>query len=299
MVSKRLEQLRGFQRLKRAWLAFNPATCRGAWTRLPTDWSALRPPHREHVLGANRCPVDVVETAADVIRLRSRTRSREVRARVSSPRECRDQRSEFETADWVVPSRRARSACVRPPRRRASRMRRPLPRALSVAGPVGRSPCGYGNPYGQSALSYIPATGMSSTDPWERHAGWWQDGFTDGVDPEYEEQILPLVDERLAGTTARARRRDAAKARSPGCGVRAGRRASSASTRPRLRSRSRANAAAARDTRAPAPRRCRSATRRSTRRSSCLVFEHIDPITSPRSPRWHACSRPAAASCSS
>ena len=25
------------------------------------------------------------------------------------------------------------------------------------------------------------------------HAGWWQDEFTDGADPEYEEQILPLV----------------------------------------------------------------------------------------------------------
>src|SRR3546814_7825799 len=23
---------------------------------------------------------------------------------------------------------------------------------------------------------------------WEAHAGWWQAGFTDGADPEYEEQ---------------------------------------------------------------------------------------------------------------
>ena len=36
-------------------------------------------------------------------------------------------------------------------------------------------------------------------DLWEQHAGWWQDGFTDGVDPEYEEQILPLAAECLAG----------------------------------------------------------------------------------------------------
>jgi SAM-dependent methyltransferase len=36
---------------------------------------------------------------------------------------------------------------------------------------------------------------------WERHAQWWQDGFTDGVDPEYEEQIAPLVAECLAGAT--------------------------------------------------------------------------------------------------
>jgi SAM-dependent methyltransferase len=37
-------------------------------------------------------------------------------------------------------------------------------------------------------------------DPWESHADWWQEGFTDGVDPEYTEQILPLVAEHLPGT---------------------------------------------------------------------------------------------------
>jgi SAM-dependent methyltransferase len=36
-------------------------------------------------------------------------------------------------------------------------------------------------------------------DLWETHASWWQEGFTDGVDPEYEEQILPLAAELLAG----------------------------------------------------------------------------------------------------
>ena len=35
---------------------------------------------------------------------------------------------------------------------------------------------------------------------WETHAGWWQEHFTDGADPEYEEQILPLADAHLAGT---------------------------------------------------------------------------------------------------
>ena len=35
--------------------------------------------------------------------------------------------------------------------------------------------------------------------PWERHARWWQEGFTAGADREYEEQILPLVDAQLAG----------------------------------------------------------------------------------------------------
>jgi SAM-dependent methyltransferase len=36
-------------------------------------------------------------------------------------------------------------------------------------------------------------------DAWETHAGWWQDEFTDGADPEYEEQILPTVTRHLAG----------------------------------------------------------------------------------------------------
>jgi SAM-dependent methyltransferase len=30
-------------------------------------------------------------------------------------------------------------------------------------------------------------------DPWEQHAEWWQREFTEGADPEYTEQILPLV----------------------------------------------------------------------------------------------------------
>ncbi|MBI2704061.1 MAG: class I SAM-dependent methyltransferase [Actinobacteria bacterium] len=37
------------------------------------------------------------------------------------------------------------------------------------------------------------------SDLWERHAGWWQQEFTDGADPEYEEQILPLAVELTAG----------------------------------------------------------------------------------------------------
>ena len=42
---------------------------------------------------------------------------------------------------------------------------------------------------------------MEPDDPelWEKHAGWWQDGFTDGADAEYEEQILPLIRTHLAG----------------------------------------------------------------------------------------------------
>jgi len=38
-----------------------------------------------------------------------------------------------------------------------------------------------------------------SADSWETHAEWWQRHFTDGVDPEYEEQILPLAEMQLAG----------------------------------------------------------------------------------------------------
>jgi SAM-dependent methyltransferase len=37
-------------------------------------------------------------------------------------------------------------------------------------------------------------------DLWEAHAHWWQDGFTEGADPEYEEQILPLAAQHLAGS---------------------------------------------------------------------------------------------------
>ncbi len=37
-------------------------------------------------------------------------------------------------------------------------------------------------------------------DLWERYAAWWIDGFTDGADPEYEEQILPLAAAELAGS---------------------------------------------------------------------------------------------------
>ena len=40
---------------------------------------------------------------------------------------------------------------------------------------------------------------MADEDLWEAHAAWWQDGFTEGADPEYEEQILPLAAAHLAG----------------------------------------------------------------------------------------------------
>jgi SAM-dependent methyltransferase len=36
---------------------------------------------------------------------------------------------------------------------------------------------------------------------WENVASWWQDGFTEGADAEYEEQILPLIAAQLAGSS--------------------------------------------------------------------------------------------------
>jgi len=40
---------------------------------------------------------------------------------------------------------------------------------------------------------------MTDRDLWEAHAQWWQDEFTEGADPEYDEQIIPLAAEHLAG----------------------------------------------------------------------------------------------------
>ena len=39
----------------------------------------------------------------------------------------------------------------------------------------------------------------ASRDLWEAHADWWIEGFTDGVDPEYVEQILPIAAAELEG----------------------------------------------------------------------------------------------------
>ncbi len=43
-------------------------------------------------------------------------------------------------------------------------------------------------------------TVMVGDSLWERHAAWWQEGFTDGADPEYEDQILPLIERFLHGS---------------------------------------------------------------------------------------------------
>jgi ubiquinone/menaquinone biosynthesis C-methylase UbiE len=40
---------------------------------------------------------------------------------------------------------------------------------------------------------------VAGDELWERHADWWQREFTDGADPEYTEQIIPLAVDVLAG----------------------------------------------------------------------------------------------------
>jgi SAM-dependent methyltransferase len=40
---------------------------------------------------------------------------------------------------------------------------------------------------------------LAESSDWDAHAGWWQDGFTAGADPEYEEQIIPLARRELKG----------------------------------------------------------------------------------------------------
>jgi len=53
------------------------------------------------------------------------------------------------------------------------------------------------------SLDPVPddASGLTAGDHWERTAQWWQREFTEGADPEYVEQILPLAVEHLAGAT--------------------------------------------------------------------------------------------------
>jgi SAM-dependent methyltransferase len=46
---------------------------------------------------------------------------------------------------------------------------------------------------------FVSLVEMVGDSLWEQHAGWWQAGFTEGADPEYEEQVLPLVEHHLEG----------------------------------------------------------------------------------------------------
>jgi SAM-dependent methyltransferase len=71
-------------------------------------------------------------------------------------------------------------------------MRSPKP-STTVFTP--RSPSLRRRPGGRARLRDV----SSDDDLWERHSDWWQDGFTDGADPEYVEQIMPLAAEYLDG----------------------------------------------------------------------------------------------------
>ena len=117
---------------------------------------------------------------------------------------------------------------------------------------------------------------MSDADPWERHAGWWQQKFTDGVDPEYEEQLLPLVDEYLAGAT---------RVLDIGCGEgQVARRISKLGAEVAGIDPTAAQVAVARE-RGGGPRYARAGAEAMPLRDasfdaavSCLVFEHLDPF---------------------
>jgi len=79
----------------------------------------------------------------------------------------------------------------------------------------GRHPgrAGTRHPSGPPGPGQLPGTGAGNSPPaneatltamvgdslWEQHAAWWQEAFTDGADPEYEEQILPLIERFLHG----------------------------------------------------------------------------------------------------
>jgi SAM-dependent methyltransferase len=55
-------------------------------------------------------------------------------------------------------------------------------------------------PRGRTATRALAA---ASEELWEQNAGWWRETFCDGHDPEYEDQLIPLVVERVtrAGAT--------------------------------------------------------------------------------------------------
>lgn len=47
------------------------------------------------------------------------------------------------------------------------------------------------------AKAELPRADLSN-ELWEQHADWWQREFTEGVDPEYTEQILPVIRASMA-----------------------------------------------------------------------------------------------------
>src|ERR1019366_2662078 len=73
-----------------------------------------------------------------------------------------------------------------------------------MSGPEVGSPAAAGPQMSGPQMSG-PATYHSSSAPlppeaddlWEVNSGWWQASFTEGADPEYTEQIIPLLREHL------------------------------------------------------------------------------------------------------
>lgn len=84
---------------------------------------------------------------------------------------------------------------------RVERMRTQSPRVLRLPWTYRFQHRAAADRHGMSGgLSIV--SGVSDTNEtglWEQHADWWQREFTDGVDAEYEEQIIPLALDLLAG----------------------------------------------------------------------------------------------------
>ena len=123
-----------------------------------------------------------------------------------------------------------------------------------------------------------------SDDLWETHADWWIAGFTEGADPEYSEQILPLAEAELRG---------AERVLDIGCGDGQVSRLAAAlgaevvgidPTWNCVRVAARAGRWAGLS-HGPAPRRCRLPTPRSTSRWPASCSSTSTPSTR-RSPRW-------------
>ena len=127
--------------------------------------------------------------------------------------------------------------------------------------------------------TYRRVTRVTSRELWEANARWWIDGFTDGADPEYAEQILPLAAAELAGARARARRRVRRRPDHPpgrGARRRRPRRRRRPDVEPDLRRR-RARRRVGRGARRW-PTRLPFADASFDAVVACLVFEHIDEV---------------------